>query len=209
MISLAHKTVFVHIPKCGGQSIEYAYCEDLGLDWERHRRLLLMMRRPLSPENWPGQAERLAHLRAKEYVEQDYIPKSLWEDFYTFSIVRNPFSRLASTYVYSGSEMTFDEYIRWVAGTEEKQRIISQVAYLSNGNGDILVDDVYRLEELSDRWPEIKKRSELSVELRHRNRGKSKDAVIWSMETKEIVREVYAEDFAKFGYDLETGAIVA
>ena len=31
MISHEHKTVFIHIPKCGGQSVETCFLDDLGL----------------------------------------------------------------------------------------------------------------------------------------------------------------------------------
>ena len=41
VISHEHRCVFVHIPKCAGQSIETVFLEDLGLDWSNRSILLL------------------------------------------------------------------------------------------------------------------------------------------------------------------------
>jgi len=41
MISHKHKTVFVHIPKVAGQSVEQMYLADLGLNWSERAVLLL------------------------------------------------------------------------------------------------------------------------------------------------------------------------
>ena len=58
MISHPHRTVFVHIPKCGGQSIETAFLADLGLGWKS--RAPLLMGANDRPELGPP---RLSHLR--------------------------------------------------------------------------------------------------------------------------------------------------
>ena len=63
MLTHQHKTVFVHIPKNAGQSIETVFLDVLGLTWESRAPLLL---RPNDiPELGP---RRLAHLAASEYV---------------------------------------------------------------------------------------------------------------------------------------------
>jgi hypothetical protein len=41
MISHKRKCVFVHIPKCAGQSIESVFVNDAGLTWEDRAPLLL------------------------------------------------------------------------------------------------------------------------------------------------------------------------
>ena len=35
MISLAHQCVFVHIPKCAGQSVETAFLNETSLAWKQ------------------------------------------------------------------------------------------------------------------------------------------------------------------------------
>ena len=45
MISKAHKTIFVHIPKVAGQSIETMFLNDLNLKWDERSKLLLRKKR--------------------------------------------------------------------------------------------------------------------------------------------------------------------
>ena len=51
MISHKHKTVFVHIPKVAGQSVEQMYLADLGLNWSE--RAVLLLRPKLNTEKGP------------------------------------------------------------------------------------------------------------------------------------------------------------
>ena len=60
MISIKHKTIFIHIPKCAGQSIEYLFLKDLGINWDQ--RINLLLRSKKFNERGP---ERLAHLYAE------------------------------------------------------------------------------------------------------------------------------------------------
>ena len=68
MISIKHKIIFIHIPKCAGQSIENIFLRDLGLSWKERYPLLLRPRKP--NEKGP---ERLAHLYAEEYLSLIHI----------------------------------------------------------------------------------------------------------------------------------------
>ena len=68
MISHKHKTVFVHIPKVAGQSVEQMYLADLGLNWSE--RAVLLLRPKLNTEKGP---ERLAHLTAAQYTQFGYL----------------------------------------------------------------------------------------------------------------------------------------
>lgn len=62
MISHEHKTVFIHVPKVAGQSVELAFLRQLGMTWEE--RAPLVLRHNPDPAKGP---ERLAHLLAREY----------------------------------------------------------------------------------------------------------------------------------------------
>ena len=41
MLSHQHKTIFIHVPKTAGQSIETLFLDDLGLKWDQRGSLLL------------------------------------------------------------------------------------------------------------------------------------------------------------------------
>ena len=88
MISHEHRCVFVHIPKNAGQSVEHVFVDDLGLTWATRAPLLL--RANDRPEIGPP---RLAHLTAAEYLRHHYLSRALWDAYFTFAVVRNPWSR--------------------------------------------------------------------------------------------------------------------
>ena len=96
MISFPHKTIFIHIPKCAGQSVEETFLNDIGLDWYKHRHLFGCFKKPLTwSNNFP---DRLAHLTAYEYFDLDFINKETFSQFYKFSIVRDPLDRVCLLY---------------------------------------------------------------------------------------------------------------
>lgn len=205
MISLAHRTVFVHVPKCGGQSVEAAFCAHLGLDWDRHRRLLLMMPRP---QGWQGQHGRLAHLTAWEYVAHDYLPAALWDDFFTFGVVRNPFARMESAWRYLKPTHDFPDFVSGICeGRLSWDGFLNPASeYLSDPDGTPMTTAVYRLEELSARWPEIAARAGLGdTPLPHRNaEAAPRPRLHWSDRMIEDMQDRYAEDFHRYGYDPDT-----
>ena len=91
MISHIHKVIFVHIPKCAGQSVERMFLKDLGLCWDNRASLLL--RPKLVSELGP---ERLAHLFAIEYEKFGFIESSKFQQYFKFAFVRDPIDRILS-----------------------------------------------------------------------------------------------------------------
>ena len=165
MISIKHKIIFIHIPKCAGQSIETMFLKDLALDWEERGQLLL--RRKRVEEKGP---ERLAHLYAEEYFKFGYISKEKFDKFLKFSIIRNPIDRILSELNFQGiprknSEnaygiKTIEEFISKVSELSkfsDLQRHISpQVNFLFDSETNkLLVDKIIHFEELNQEVPKI------------------------------------------------------
>lgn len=201
MISLVHRTVFIHIPKCAGQSIEAAFCADLGLKWQRHRYLLGCFERP---PGWPKDLpDRLAHLSAKEYVAHKLLPEPLFRAFYTFAIIRDPVERAVSMWRFLKFEGSFAAFV-----TEELPRRLESGHFFYRAQEDflvdpdtgaLLVDHVVPLSDLSEHWPEIMRRAGLNAPLGHRNAAP--DARPRPEVTDVLaqrLRDLYAGDYRRF-----------
>lgn len=108
MISHDFKCIFIHIPKAAGQSVEHFFLKKVGLDWNSRSPLLL--RKNDEPDAGPG---TLAHMRAADYVKYHYISQELFEQYFKFSFVRNPWSRAVSTYKFLGYNvfMSFETFV--------------------------------------------------------------------------------------------------
>jgi hypothetical protein len=201
MISFPHKTIFIHIPKCAGQSIEETFLNDIGLDWCKHRHLFGCFKKPSTwSDNFPN---RLAHLTAYEYFDLDFVNKEIFSQFYKFSIVRDPLDRIVSAWKdltksidYNKKNINFfilnilPKYIN-----KKNFFFRSQKDFLFDPNtGKILVDNIIKFNELKSGWKKVKKATGIKINLTYRN--KSKDIKIDVSENcKQLVKELYKEDY--------------
>lgn len=173
MLSHYHRTIFVHIPKCAGQSVEMAYLNDMGLTWDTRAPLLL---RPNDrPELGP---QRLAHLIAGDYVRCCYIPQEMFESYFRFTVVRDPWSRAVSLYKHLDLNMPFRGFVTdWLPEQFARQDwkghfwfLRPQTDYVIK-DGQMMVQKVLRLEQLSDDFGRVAEASNLSSPLPHVNRS--------------------------------------
>jgi len=229
MISTEHRTIFVHIPKVAGQSIETLFLEDLGLNWDSRQELLL--RRKKSGEPGP---HRLAHLKAKDYVGLGYLEASKYEEYFTFSFVRNPYSRVISLYNYLGygKIISISAFINTVLSKKVKEDHFffrAQYDYLYNDEGRLLVDFVGKLENISEdieyalnkaglegkNLPHINKsdkglkrgitslisKPSLLKHFQLKRLFSQQKASELSEEQKDSIYRIYTKDFEYFGYE--------
>lgn len=204
MISHHHRTLFVHIPKCGGQSIENAFLAALGLTW--HNRAPLLLRPRVEGEVAPP---RLAHLLATDYVKNCYLSPELFDTYFKFTVVRDPYDRIVSFYNYLkiSEKRELNVFIQKDLHALLRPQhdmywfFRPQVDYFTHGQGERLVDAVYRLERLEEDWSEIVHRTGLpDAKLPRVNKSKSTvgrvDAL--TQASRRVVRELYAQDFDAF-----------
>lgn len=225
MISHHHQTVFVHIPKCGGMSVEHLFLDDLGLTWGQRAPLLLRLRS--DEEQAPP---RLAHLSARQYVAGHYLTEAMWRDYLTFAVVRDPFSRVVSMFRYLGFDR-MTSFARFVGdylpaalgdpGHAWHWFLRPQAAFVTDDEGRLAVDHLVRLEHIGEELPAVLSKVGLDVEeVPHVNAGKRlrqrrmaalrvqylRDAhrlprlavaaeARWSKSSRSVVEELYREDF--------------
>jgi hypothetical protein len=215
MISHAHKTLFVHITKCGGQSIESMFLEDLGLSWETRAPLLL--RANPDPSLGPP---RLAHLTAREYLKFGYLTEDQFRAYYSFALVRNPLTRVISMYNYLKLDLSFADFVhRWLpeqfelaplyrlAGHDypgSYYRVRPQHEYLFDDADKLLVDEIFELEGIETSIDKIRARTGIATQLPHVNKPKSVRIRLTdvSASDKKMIGKLYERDFNMLGYDL-------
>ena len=208
MISIKHKIIFIHIPKCAGQSIENIFLRDLGLSWEDRYPLLLRPRKV--NEKGP---ERLAHLYAEEYFKFGYITKETYDKFFKFSIIRNPVDRILSEINFQkipkknpkniyGIE-SVEEYISKVIKLDKfsdlYRHISPQVKFLHDSETNkLLVDKVIPFDELNHEVPKIlQKKLKVFLEVPKINSSKNKLWVKEELTSGDLsfLHDFYESDF--------------
>lgn len=171
MLSHHHRCIFVHIPKTAGQSVERSFLADLGLDWE-NRQQLLLGKCSVSRIN----TKRIAHLFASEYLEHLYVPQWMWDEYYSFTFVRDPWDRVVSFYYYLGyyQVVPFErfvlEYLPNQVWEEHDRFVFPQVTYIHDADGEPLVDFIGRFERLQEGFAHVAATLNLSwTQLPHHN----------------------------------------
>jgi hypothetical protein len=151
MISHQHKCIFIHIPKNAGQSIEHVFLDLLDLKWETRAPLLLRFND--RPELGPPS---LAHLKAYEYVRYRYLSQELFDEYFKFTFVRNPWDRTVSIYKYFKFNTRF-EFKFFLANILKKGLwqdrfwfVGPQSDFVCAEDGRILVDFIGRFENLQN-----------------------------------------------------------
>ena len=199
------KIMFVHINKTGGSSIvralnmlqvhlsvELIFSENIDKDeqykiwqgWEQGKRR--------TTYNW----ESLENI------------KNFWDDYQTFTVVRNPWDRIVSDFFYCIKEgyipqdSSFRDEV--VYNKDNKERWKQPCYDWLTLNGELKVDNILRFENLASDFTQMCEQLNLpkGINLPHLNKTKHKHySEYYDDEMKEIVAEKYANDIKHFNYE--------
>lgn len=202
MLSDKYQTIFVHIPKTAGQSVEDLFLRGHGLDWRN--RAALLLRPNTDPAKGPT---RLAHLFAREYFELGYVGREEFDRLYRFAVVRDPYDRIVSEFNYRDhAHATIRDFVSAVPTrtTADRWRHVAQQAdYLLDGDRTLLVDDILHFERLEADVATLARRlPTLDTTLRHVNASRRKRLRRADLSAEDIafINERYADDFRLLGY---------
>lgn len=217
MISHHDKCLFVHVPKCAGQSIENFFLERIGLDWKKRAPLLL---RPNDvPELGPP---RLAHLKADEYVDKKWMTQGQFDEYFKFTVVRNPWDRVASFYRFRGFDRfsSFPTFVRKHLPDQMRNKawfFCPQAEYVLDREKRVLVDFVGRFETLAEDFATVCRHLGIpEARLPHVNTSRTARSGLknwmrpravpyremYDSQTERLVAEYYAADVEAFQYRL-------
>jgi len=193
MLSHRFKTIFVHVPKTAGQSIEIVFLREHGITWETREGLLL--RANTDPNLGP---QRLAHLYASEYLRCGHVTEIQWSTYFKFAVVRDPYDRAVSEYCYraKGGE-TLERFLHSVTTDDWRdagRHMAPQIRFVTG------VDEILRYERLeSEIAPVFKRVFGKAIGLPHINRA-SRCAPDISREAADLIYKRFEADFDHFGY---------
>jgi len=162
-----------------------------------------------------------SHLAVRDF--QLIYGRREFDSFFKFTIVRNPWDRLVSSFLFLKSGgygpedqswaqqhlaafASFDHFVRqWVTpeSIDSYIHFVPQHRFLGGGDGPTNVDFVGRFETLGTDFADICNRVGIKAELQRLNRTSASHESyvdLYTEETARIVAEVYSEDIRLFGY---------
>jgi hypothetical protein len=215
-VSHTHKTIFVHIPKTAGTSVEavlgmHGVKKDIGL--------VPYFNQELDHEHLYGGP--LQHMTAQA-IRTVLNNESAFQSYFKFTVVRNPWDRLVSALAWTGQKWARGEeltradfeqqvaeaYRLFVAATRAgtpaalPNYLYPQCLFVLDDEQKLLVDFVAKYERLSADWRVIRARLGLTTELPLRMKSHHRDyREYYSAQTRAMVAEMYAPDIKLFAYE--------
>jgi hypothetical protein len=201
MLSHRFQTIFVHVPKTAGQSIETVFLKQHGLRWRTRGELLLRA----NSDRMAG-PERLAHLYAREYVACGHVSAEDFSRYFKFAVVRNPYARAVSEYRFRERHdaRSFCAFLDTTPADDHDdfaRHMAPQVNFVCDGAGRVLVNRILRYETLQqDIDPVFERIFGKPLRLPLINRAASGETVELSGHEARLVYRRFEADFDFFGY---------
>ncbi|MDM8565602.1 sulfotransferase family 2 domain-containing protein [Candidatus Halobeggiatoa sp. HSG11] len=217
LISYSHKFIFFHVAKVAGLSIRDVL-KSYAQEPERFkiRRPAKMLNGKPNPfyDVWDA---FLTHVKAKEAKKE--LSEDIYNNFYKFAFVRNPWDWQVSMYHFILKETThikyelvksmsgFEEYLEWVVETDKpyaKGATKFQKDTITDNDGKIIVDFVGRYENLTQDFQQVCKTLNIEATLPIINKTSHRDyRSYYNTKTQKIVAEHFKADIELFGYTFD------
>jgi len=205
MIFEHHKTIFFHIGRTAGTSVEFWLWPD--------RPPPHILRRDCMMGWDPDERVWLQH--ATPELVRKFAGDRVFEGYFKFSLVRNPFSRAVSVYRYGGTQHKeafgdFAGYVRKLPDLVREPRCskgshhLPQSRYVFIGD-DCVCDFLAHFESLPGSLAPVADGLHIRDDFPKMNCHEPADdekpvAAYYDDETAKMILSVYAEDFDLFGY---------
>ena len=184
MICHDKRIIFIHCPKCGGESIEQA----------------VFGRSDTFHNGDPYQGSEEKHWGCKDYIE--HYGQKMFDDYFVFAFVRNPWDRAISRIMYRNK--------RYGRPMDISPQLLKEECCINKTFcEDLMIDQKYipnfvgRFENFQVDFDVLCNKIDISQrKLPHNNKTNHKHYTeYYDNETREIVAEKYAKDIEYFGYE--------
>jgi hypothetical protein len=205
LFSQERRIIFIHIQKTAGTSVEAALAS-ITPDAIRGFDDLSASHDPLKNR----------HLFASDL--KNYLDEEIWNSYYKFAFVRNPFSRQVSWYnmcierpttpfmrLVKKEAKSFEQFLNLSHWRAERIRC-NQADYVTDAAGHLIVDFVGRFERITEDFGTVCEHLHVDLKLPHMNRGIPTDyRTYYNDRTRRLVAHRFARDIEMFGYSFEDG----
>lgn len=203
IISWRYKFIFIHIPKCGGSSISDAFSnyflkKEFGNNssFRTHfkslnKNNLEVFKNDIQYGNATYLPQHSKYSKVEMYLEKS---KKNISDYFTFSFVRNPWSRCVSLYEYQYNKMDFKKFV--------DKKFEQQTDFILNRNKKIGVNFIGKIEQIQNDFnsvckqikiPEVKLSTINSTEHKHYTE-------YYNDNTRQIIADKFVDDINNFNY---------
>jgi len=211
IISHSEKFIFIHNPKVAGCSLRFELSKYAERTIEDNKLSHFMMTQYYRKSSYIFFQE-YGHLTALQVKKLS--PKKLYDEYFKFGFVRNPWDREVSLYnyfmgvkyhdVYDLTKihgLSFKEFLHW----RVENFYLTQKEFFYDKKGNQIVDFIGRFEFLLRDFNKIKDKLQLDINLRHENKSNVKKKIpyinFYDEETLNFVYENFKEDCETFGYE--------
>lgn len=206
IISHKHKFIFFAVPKTGTHAVRFALRPFLGEEDEE--QVGLYVNKSLS---YPS-LNALSHGHITARQAQAVLPSEIWNSYYKFAFVRNPFDRFISFGFYMNRQNrsfktnTTEKLKALLEETQMRDKILfhPQHEFLCDDSGKILLDFVGRHENFASDFATICNRLKIDTPpLEHFNATRHQHfSEYYDEELLKSVRGIYEKDLSVFDYGM-------
>jgi hypothetical protein len=218
LLSIKYNFLFVHIAKTGGTSVRAALQPLRWQDPWYYPMFVCSQFSHLSGHRIGSKFPRHSRIIAAK----EMLPEDFFNGLYKFAIVRNPWDLQVSSYHHIRRErphllaqiQDFEEFIRWKLDPTRPYQyhidtsIQSQLDYLIDLHGNLLVDFIGRYEQLTEHFNQICTAIGIQpLELPHKRRATDREKDFrsyYSDELAELVGNYFKRDIDTLGYRFDT-----
>lgn len=202
-----YNALFLHIPRTGGTSVERLFGYMGGME---------------TYDESKGMNQD--HRTAKEVKP---LLGTLWDSCFKFTIVRNPWDKMASMYYYRlnspfynsvpnewenqyrkkhGDNPTFERWLERLEWANNKVRLtgcFDQLNYITVDK-EVVCDLIIDFSNMNEGWQQLKNMLNCDMDLPHLNKSKNKKSykALYNSKTDSIIKKRFAKDIEYFGYKL-------